>query len=100
VNVGAATVPAGVKLAVPFVPVGVTETLPPVVPTSPFATSVPSGIFPLMALNSVNPTGQLCSIRTIAPRGNEELVTELCGKGKSPLKISSQQSNPMSISFI
>jgi len=43
VNVGAATVPAGVKLTVPFVPVGVMELLPPVAPTSPFATSVPSG---------------------------------------------------------
>jgi len=81
VNVGAATVPAGVKLTVPFVPVGVTETLPPVVPTSPFAARVPRGIFPSSALNSVNPAGQLVSIKIMVPRGTVELLIAFCGRG-------------------
>jgi len=81
VNVGAATVPAGVKLTVPFVPAGVIESFPPVVPTSPFATSVPNGIFPLRAATSVNPAGHASSIIITAPRGRDELVIDCCPTG-------------------
>lgn len=41
VNAGAATLPEGVKATVEFDPVGVIVSLPPVVPTSPLAASVP-----------------------------------------------------------
>src|SRR5258708_20209508 len=43
VNDGAATVPAGVKLTVPFVPAGVKVSLPPMVPTSPRDERIPYG---------------------------------------------------------
>jgi len=41
-----------------FVPAGVTVSLPPVPPTSPFAASVPYGIFPERSVASVQPAAQ------------------------------------------
>jgi hypothetical protein len=69
VKVGAATVPAGVKLAVLFVPAGVIVSLPPVVPTSPFANSVPTSILLLIPLTSTNPVGHACIIIRMVPLG-------------------------------
>jgi hypothetical protein len=70
VKTGAATVPSGVTVPVPFVPagvpaltaldatllpvnVGVTLSLPPVVPTLPFAAMVPRTIRPFKPATSV-----------------------------------------------
>lgn len=91
-------VPAGVKLTVPFVPagvpaltadvvpadplkvgwltvpVGVMVAFPPVVPTSPFAASVPCRNWPLSALTSVKPEGQAANDNAMRPEGIPPLL--------------------------
>ena len=82
VKIGAATVPAGVpalaaedvtrdptNTGAEIVPVGVIVFDPPVVPTSPFATSVPIIVLPLSAATSDQPVAQPVRLRTINPGG-------------------------------
>lgn len=58
VKIGAVTVPAGVILE-----------FPPVVPTSPLATTVPCRNLPLSADTSVKVAGQEVKVRMITPEG-------------------------------
>ena len=59
-----------VKVWALMVPEGVMVALPPVCPTSPLATSVPRSVFPLSAVTSLNPVGQVPeAIRMMAPLG-------------------------------
>ena len=61
----------------PFVPVGVIVSLPPVVPTSALAARVPIMVLPLNAVTSVVPAGQLAIVVNMMaiPAANGEACT-------------------------